>query len=112
MKIGDRVHVKGFVDEIRQDIIIIHNEGGYFGTVESEIVTEDRPTGKWEQISPAKIYECSECHQEVMTDDIEVYHYCHHCGADMREKETWHTSKGNIEMPKGLFNKIYNDEGE
>lgn len=38
MKIGDRVYVHGFVDEIRKDIVIIRNEGGYFGTVKSEIV--------------------------------------------------------------------------
>lgn len=47
---------------------------------------EERPQGKWTQISPAKIYECSECHQVVMTSDIESYLYCHHCGADMRFK--------------------------
>ncbi len=45
MKIGDRVYVHGFVDEIRKDCVIIRNEGGYFGTVKSEIVeaqkTED-----------------------------------------------------------------------
>lgn len=45
MKIGDRVYVHGHVDEIRKDTVIIRNEGGYFGTVKSEIVeaqkTED-----------------------------------------------------------------------
>ena len=38
MKIGDRVYVHGHVDEIRKDCVIIHNDGGYFGTVKSEIV--------------------------------------------------------------------------
>ena len=37
MKIGDEVMVHGFIDEIRKDVIIIRNEGGCFGTVESEI---------------------------------------------------------------------------
>lgn len=45
MKIGDRVYIHGHVDEIRKDTVIIRNEGGYFGTVKSEIVeaqkTED-----------------------------------------------------------------------
>lgn len=45
MKINDRVYVHGYVDEIRKDTVIIRNEGGYFGTVKSEIVeaqkTED-----------------------------------------------------------------------
>lgn len=43
----------------------------------------ERKTGRWLQISPAKIYECSECAQMVMTDDISCYKYCHGCGAYM-----------------------------
>ena len=39
--------------------------------------------GKWLKISPAGIYECSECHQNVKTGDIEVYLFCHHCGVRM-----------------------------
>ena len=37
MKIGDEVYIHGYVDEIRNDVIIIRNEGGYFGTVPSEM---------------------------------------------------------------------------
>jgi len=40
-------------------------------------------TGKWIKISPAGIYECSECGQNVMTNDIDAYKYCHGCGAKM-----------------------------
>lgn len=43
----------------------------------------ERKTGRWLQISPARIYECSECAQMVMTDDISCYKYCHGCGAYM-----------------------------
>ena len=44
MKIGDEVYVHGYVDEIRKDVIIIRNDGGYFGTVPSEVFCyeEDR----------------------------------------------------------------------
>ena len=44
MKIGDEVYVHGYVDEIRKDVIIIRNNGGYFGTVPSEMFyyEEDR----------------------------------------------------------------------
>ena len=44
MKIGDEVYVHGYVDEIRKDTIIIRNDGGYFGTVPSEVFyyEEDR----------------------------------------------------------------------
>lgn len=40
-------------------------------------------TGRWKKISPANIYECSECGQNVMTDDICAYNICHGCGAEM-----------------------------
>lgn len=40
---------------------------------------------KWIQISPAGIYECSVCGQNVMTSDIEAYLFCHGCGADLSE---------------------------
>lgn len=43
----------------------------------------ERKKGRWLQISPARIYECSECAQMVMTDDISCYKYCHGCGAYM-----------------------------
>lgn len=39
--------------------------------------------GHWIKISPAGIYECSECRKNVMTSDIEAYEYCHGCGARM-----------------------------
>lgn len=42
--------------------------------------------GQWKRISPAKIYECSECGQNVMTDNIECYKFCHGCGARMGEE--------------------------
>ena len=44
MKVGDEVFVHGYVDEIRKDVIIIRNDGGYFGTVPSEMFyyEEDR----------------------------------------------------------------------
>lgn len=37
MRIEDRVLVHGVVDEIRKDVVIIKNKGGYFGTVPEEI---------------------------------------------------------------------------
>ena len=43
--------------------------------------------GEWKRISPAGIYECSECGQNVMTSDIECYKFCHGCGARMKGGE-------------------------
>lgn len=39
-KIGDRVFVHGYIDEIRKDTVIIRNTGGYFGTILSEVTGE------------------------------------------------------------------------
>lgn len=41
MKIGDRVLVRGVVDEIRKDTVIIKNRGGYFGTDPREVTEAD-----------------------------------------------------------------------
>ena len=55
--------------------------------LDSNIKAESRQTGHWIKISPANIYECSECHKCVCTADIECYEFCHRCGADMRGEE-------------------------
>lgn len=54
-------------------------------TIESQPTADVAPVvhGIWKRISPAKIYECSECGKNVMTDDIEAYTFCHGCGAKM-----------------------------
>ena len=41
--------------------------------------------GKWIKISPAEIYECSVCGLNLMTGDIDVYSWCHGCGAKMEK---------------------------
>lgn len=43
MKIGDEVYIHGYIDEIRNDVVIIRNEGGYFGTVPSEVNSSEKP---------------------------------------------------------------------
>lgn len=49
-------------------------------------IEPERKKGHWIQISPAGIYECSECGKHVMTSDIDAYDFCHRCGADMRKE--------------------------
>lgn len=62
MKIGDEIMVHGFVDEIRQDTVIIRNAGGYFGTAASEVM-------------PA-IVRCKKCRiSAIEGDDEEGTHY-------------------------------------
>ena len=43
MKIGDRIYVRGYVDEIRKDTVIVRNDGGYFGTILSEVTPSAQP---------------------------------------------------------------------
>ena len=43
MKIGDEVYVHGYVDEIRNGVVIIRNDGGYFGTIQSEVAKYVKP---------------------------------------------------------------------
>lgn len=45
--------------------------------------------GHWIKVHPAGIYECSECHQYVLTDGIEAYSYCHHCGSKMERRTNY-----------------------
>ena len=52
-----------------------------------KVIYEKKKSGHWIKISPANIYECSECHKDVCTADIECYEFCHRCGADMRGEE-------------------------
>lgn len=42
MKIGDEVLIHGYIDEIRKDVVIIRNDGGYFGTVKTEILSREQ----------------------------------------------------------------------
>ena len=43
MRIGDEVYIHGYVDEIRKDVVVIRNEGGYFGTVPGEVAIHPEP---------------------------------------------------------------------
>ena len=69
MKIGDEVYVHGYVDEIRNDVVIIRNDGGYFGTVLSEIerIYESKADDYTCRISACKYFKnpdytkCEEC---------------------------------------------------
>lgn len=49
-------------------------------------VQPERIKGHWIKISPANIYECSECGKNVMTNDICAYDFCHGCGAKMESE--------------------------
>ena len=87
MKIGDEIFVHGYVDEIRHDIIIVRNNGGYFGTIESEIKDIKETLGTWEErfidddfpLFRRRFY-CSACNE---WNTYGMSKYCPNCGARM-----------------------------
>ena len=86
MKIGDRVYVHGYVDEIRKDCVIIRNDGGYFGTIKSEIVKGQKAErrGKWIRDNFGSY--CSACDLYAYRDKFDQpweSPYCPICGAKM-----------------------------
>ena len=90
MKIGDTVFIHGYIDEIRKDTVIIHNKGGYFGTIPSEVICgkiTERETGKWinhRNDEGHNIADCNQCGEAMQwfDDDLKP-NYCPNCGTKM-----------------------------
>ena len=104
-KIGDRIFVRGYIDEIRKDTVIVRNDGGYFGTTLSEVMGElpsaqpERKKGKWIERNPqnsdkCRLIECDQCGFSHIVGFnvpyerwIENRNFCERCGADMRDEQ-------------------------
>lgn len=71
MKIGDEIYVKGIIDEIRQDVVIIRNAGGFFGTAPNEIVPRN---------TEPVIGECETCRFAIMSAIEQPCRVCNHNG--------------------------------
>lgn len=84
MKIGDEVYVHGVVDEIRKDVVIIRNDGGYFGTVSSEIKEPAvwRPNMRFGYYPTEQPWICSKCHRQTMKKTM----FCPYCEGEEEEK--------------------------
>ena len=82
MKIGDRVYVHGYVDEIRKDTVIIRNEGGYFGTAKNEIVEAQ----KVEDI--VSVIRCKDC--KFVGTDAACCLVCERDGMGLRPFHVYH----------------------
>ena len=76
MKIGDEVYVHGYVDEIRKDVIIIRNDGGYFGTVPSEMLYYEEDGRGYGTMNSA---------DNPQTEPMKTADYCDICKQDMCE---------------------------
>lgn len=102
MRIGDEVYIHGYVDEIRQNTIIIHNDGGYFGTTPNEIMRVDAvqsidieskqgewivDEGGWKGLDyyPPKC-KCNQCgyEEELYIIHAKPTNFCPNCGARMK----------------------------
>ena len=87
MKIGKEVYVHGYIDEIRNGVIIIRNKGGYFGTEPEEVFPSAQPErkkGKWIHDNPNS-FKCSRCNKylDIGCGNMKM-NFCPNCGADMR----------------------------
>jgi len=90
MKIGDTVFIHGYIDEIRKDMVIIHNKGGYFGTIPSEVICgkiPERKTGRWIREGSAFNLRCPYCGKFFVEPVGSKFDFCPTCGAYMRGEE-------------------------
>ena len=85
MKIGDEVFIHGYIDEIRTDTVSIRNNGGYFGTIPSEVITGELPSAQAETAKRivgksrdgmTLWYQCDMCNEPVDAQD----NFCRGCG--------------------------------
>lgn len=79
MKIGDRVFIHGYVDEIRKETVIIRNKGGYFGTDKSEVIVSAK------DMEP--VVRCKDCKQRRVEGDCTRYYYCDFMGSMCGDNE-------------------------
>ena len=77
MTIGEEVLIHGYIDEIRKDIVIIRNEGGYFGTVPEEIrSSSENPNTCGDAISrEAAIRAIEALQRPIMREESNYYQF-------------------------------------
>ena len=90
MHIGDEVFVHGYIDEIRNDTIIIRNVGGYFGTSRDEVFyyeedergygTMNEADRKTENSSEKPNNYCDDCLYTDTCDSKEFFYACRYGG--------------------------------
>lgn len=79
-RIGDEVYIHGYIDEIRNDVVIIRNEGGYFGTSDREMFyyeedergygTMNEADRKTEPNNSEKTNNCDTCRFEIYCPEM------------------------------------------
>lgn len=92
-------------DYIRRDIVLkiintVNDTGGFAGYADYCVLFDEIDTmpaadvqrvkrGEWEKKSSVGVFRCSLCQHIFMlgADEIDEYHFCPNCGADMRGDE-------------------------
>lgn len=92
-------------DYIRRDIVLkiintVNDTGGFAGYADYCVLFDEIDTmpasnvqpvkhGEWEKKSTVGVFRCSLCQHIFMlgADEIDEYHFCPNCGADMRGDE-------------------------
>lgn len=82
-------------------------------------ILEQEPTrtGYWVKtpkpvMGDVYMWYCDKCEHQVyqnISKDYPSEKYCPNCGAKMEETETWNSMHGQITVPKGTFERIFND---
>lgn len=73
MKIGDRVYIIGYIDEIRKDVVIIRNDSGYFGTEKHNVFVAE--TVK-EREAKSGLIRCKDCEFYESSIVLDKQGYC------------------------------------
>ena len=79
-----------YIGEDIREVCLIRAEKAQDALQSLPSAQPQRIKGRWVQISPAKIYECSICGKNVMTSDIDAYDFCHGCGNPMEVIKNGH----------------------
>ena len=85
---GDLISRQDAVNTIKRYKHRLQGKGQTYGFLleefEHQIPSAEAVHGEWKRVGH-DIYECSLCHQNVMTKDIDCYSFCHRCGARMNK---------------------------
>lgn len=112
MKIGDRIFVRGYIDEIRKDTVIVRNDGGYFGTIPSEVITGELPSAQPETHEERTETHACDLISRQATIDVEGLDEQIRCEMCRNPMHTNRGCDGNCKYDEKLYERIMQILGE